>query len=69
MKPTEQLQRIIRDCGMSRAEIARKTGVAEAVLSNFKSGKRGITTDTIDKLAPVLGLTITGNPKPPHKGK
>jgi len=54
---------------MTRYELAQKSGVAEAVLSRFMAGKRGMTTDTLDRLAPVLGLRITANPKPPHKGK
>jgi transcriptional regulator with XRE-family HTH domain len=69
MNTTEQLQRIIRNCGMTRYELAQRSGVAQAVLSNFMSGNRGMTTDTLDKLAPVLGLRISAHPKPPHKGK
>ncbi len=69
MTTTEQLRRIIRTCGMSRYEISKRSGVAESVLSNFMSGGRGITTDTLDKLAPALGLTLTAKPKPPRKGK
>ncbi len=69
MSTTQQLQQIILQCGMTRYELAQKSGVAEAVLSRFMAGKRGMTTDTLDRQAPVLGLRITANPKPPHKGK
>ena len=69
MSTTQQLQQLILQCGMTRYELAQKSGVAEAVLSRFMAGKRGMTTDTLDRLAPVLGLRITANPKPPHKGK
>ena len=55
--PSEDLRRIIAACGLSRYEIARRTGVSEAALSKFMSG-RDIRTDTLDRLAPLLGLRL-----------
>ena len=55
--PSEDLRRIIAACGLSRSEIARRTGVSEAALSKFMSG-RDIRTDTLDRLAPLLGLRL-----------
>ena len=69
MRPSKQLQRIIKTCGMSRYEIAQRTGVSEAVLSRFVASDRAMNTDTLDKLGPLLGLQITSRPKPPRKGK
>jgi transcriptional regulator with XRE-family HTH domain len=69
MNTTEQLKRIIRNCGMTRYQLAQRSGVAQAVLSNFMTGKRGMTTDTLDKLTPVLGLKMSAHPKSPRKGK
>lgn len=69
MAVTEQLRRIIETCGISKYEIGKRSGVSESVLSNFMSGDRGITTDTIDKLTNVLGLKLTANPKVIQKGK
>lgn len=69
MSITRQLQRIIRQCGMSRYQLSQKSGVAEAVLSYFMAGNRGMTTDTLDKLAPALGLKISSHLKSPRKGK
>jgi transcriptional regulator with XRE-family HTH domain len=57
-KPSDQLRRIIAESGLSRYEIARRTGVDESALSRFMSGERGLTTDSIDRLAPALGLEL-----------
>lgn len=69
MSPSQQLQKIILKSGLSRYEICKRAGVQQSALSLFLSGKRGLTTETLDKLAPILGLTITAKPKPPRKGK
>jgi transcriptional regulator with XRE-family HTH domain len=54
---------------MSRYELAQRSGVSQAVLSRFLANSRGMTTDTLDKLAPVLGLKITAQPEIARKGK
>src|ERR1700683_3696504 len=56
----EPLRRAIAKSSVSRAEIARKSGVAESVLSRFLAGKQGITLETAGRLAEVLGLRLTG---------
>ena len=56
---SDQLRQIIADCGMSRYEISKQSGVPEAALSRFVNGKTGLTTDTLDRLAPTLGLELT----------
>ena len=55
----EQLRQAILKAPMSRYALARETGVAEAVLSNFVNRKRSITMDTAAKLARELGLELT----------
>jgi len=54
---------------MSRYELSKVSGVSQAVLSRFMASNRGMTTDTLDKLAPVLGLKITAQPKRSAKSK
>ena len=61
--PSEQLRRIIARSGMSRYEIAQRSGVSQAALSKLMSGLH-ITTETLDRLAPVLGLRIVAKKKP-----
>jgi plasmid maintenance system antidote protein VapI len=60
---TEQLRRAIRDCGMSRYALWKATGISQSLLSRFMSGQRGLTTDSVDKLVDVLGLTLTPRKK------
>jgi transcriptional regulator with XRE-family HTH domain len=55
---SDQLRQIIADCGMSRYEIAKRSGVPEAALSRFFNKKTGLSTDTLDRLAPALGLEL-----------
>ena len=55
---TEQLQRAIRDCGMSRYELWQRTGVAQEALSRFMATGYGLSLRSIDKLAPTLGLRL-----------
>jgi len=61
----EQLRQAILNAPISRAELARQTGVAEAVLSNFVNQKRSVTMTTAAKLAGVLGLEL----KPTKRAK
>ena len=64
---SDQLRRIIADSGMSRYEISKRSGVPEATLSRFFNRKTGLTTDTLDKLAPVLGIELVAK-RPKKKG-
>lgn len=56
---SDQLRQIIADSGLSRYEISKRSGVDEAALSRFANGKRGLTTETLDRLGPVLGLELS----------
>jgi plasmid maintenance system antidote protein VapI len=68
MKTTisEAIRAALEDSESSRYAIARECGVSESVLSRFVRGERGLTLDTVDRLAKVLGLTIVVN-KPKRK--
>jgi transcriptional regulator with XRE-family HTH domain len=43
--------------------IAKGAGVARSQLSRLLSGERGLSVDTIERLADYLGLRITIEPK------
>jgi len=49
----------IEGCGLSRYEIAQRSGVTEATLSRFVNGLTSLTLQNLDKLAPVIGLRVT----------
>lgn len=65
---SELLRQAIEQSGMSRYEIAQRSGVTEGALSFFVNGHRGLTTASIDRLAPVLGLRLIVK-APRSKGK
>ncbi|MFC1739707.1 helix-turn-helix domain-containing protein [Planctomycetota bacterium] len=60
-----QLWRAIRQAGISRYELSRKSGVDQAQLSYFMSGQRSLTLRSAEKIAGVLGLEL----KPKKKGR
>ena len=55
---TETVLDAIHRCGLTRAEIARRSGLSEGALSRFVHGQRDFKLSTIDKLADVVGLRI-----------
>jgi transcriptional regulator with XRE-family HTH domain len=64
VKPDEPITAVVRgaieNSDKSRYEIARLAGVSQAMLSLFVAGKRrGLSTTTLDRLAPVLGLSLS----------
>jgi plasmid maintenance system antidote protein VapI len=54
---SEQLRRIIA-AEPSCYDLASRVGVSRSILTRFLKGERGLTTDTIDRLAAVLRLRI-----------
>jgi transcriptional regulator with XRE-family HTH domain len=56
---SEQLRKIIEECGTSRYALCQQAGISEAVISRFLAGKQGITLATLDKLATALGLSLS----------
>ena len=67
---TEQLREAIAESGMTRYQIAKRTGVSEATWSRFFTGKRGLSMEALDSLGACLRLTIVSERKPSkRKGK
>jgi transcriptional regulator with XRE-family HTH domain len=52
------VRRAIKRSGLSRYQISEASGIGQASLSRFIHGECGLTTTSLDKLAPVLGLRI-----------
>ncbi|MGI5290367.1 helix-turn-helix domain-containing protein [Nonomuraea polychroma] len=67
-----QIQRLRRQRGMSQAELARRTGLSKATLSQLEAGMGNPTIDTLDAIAVALAvpltdlLTRTGDPGVVH---
>lgn len=55
---SEQLRDAIANSGETRYAISKATSVDQAVLAKFVNGKRGLSLETIDKLAKYLRLEL-----------
>lgn len=67
MSITDTLKKAIRASGMSVYQICKETGLDKGAMSRFIAGKRGLQTDSVDKLCTLLGLELT--PKEKAKGR
>ncbi len=54
---SDQLRDILVSRG-SAAAVARDAGVSASVVLRFLSGERGMTTDTLDRIADAVGLRL-----------
>jgi transcriptional regulator with XRE-family HTH domain len=68
-KLTDQLRQAIDDCGLTRYEIAKQTGIDESALAKFFNGHRGLSMEALNALGEFLQLTIHLGRKPDTKGK
>jgi transcriptional regulator with XRE-family HTH domain len=59
MKFSDQIRRAVQDAKLTRYAIHKRTGIDQGSLSRFVKGKANLSLDSIDKLADVLGLTVT----------
>ena len=55
---SEQVRLAIAGHGLSLNEVARRAGIQPSQVSRFMRGERGLTTESLDKLAEVLGLEL-----------
>jgi hypothetical protein len=61
---SDQLRRVILDCGQTRYAICKATGIGQDVLSRFIHGERGLSMEVLDTVGQYLGLRIVAdNPK------
>jgi transcriptional regulator with XRE-family HTH domain len=58
-KLSDQLRQAIADSGITRYRISKATGINEAALGKFFHGERGLSLESIDKLAEFLKLELT----------
>lgn len=61
---TEVLRYEITNSERSRYALAKESGVSESQISRFMSGERSLSLDAADKLAAVLGLSLSRTPQP-----
>jgi len=54
----DQVIRAIEESGITRYELAKRTGVSESALSRLVRGERSISVETLERLAEELGLEL-----------
>ena len=57
-KLLETIRAAIESADLQPAEIARRSGINKAALSRFIRGTAGLSVESLEKIAPVLGLQI-----------
>jgi transcriptional regulator with XRE-family HTH domain len=62
-KLTEAIAVAVKASDQTPYAISKGAGVARSQLSRLLSGERGLSVDTIERLADYLGLQITIEPK------
>jgi len=68
-KLTDQLRQLIDDSGLTRYQIAKKTGIDESALAKFYNGHRGLSMEGLNALGEYLELTIVMRRKPNVRGR
>ena len=58
----DTVRQAVRDHGEAPGRIARGAGIARSQLSRFLAGKRGLSVDSIERLAGYMNLSITVRP-------
>ena len=68
---TDQLRRIVENCGQTRYQISKATGISEPTLARLVSGERFVSPDALDALGEYLGLELRPvcKSKGGHKGE
>jgi len=62
----EQLRDARRQKGLTQAELARQAGCTQSALSMFESGQESaLATETLRKIAGLLGIALEESPIPP----
>ena len=65
---TDQLRQAIDDSGLTRYEIAKRTGIDHSALAKFYNGHRGLSMDALNALGECLELAIVSTKHPKTKG-
>lgn len=55
---SDEIRAAVENSGMSRYAICREIELNQGAMSRFMSGQGGISLDTIDRLAELLGLRV-----------
>ena len=65
----DQIRKAINESGQSRYAICKRMDFSESVMSKFMHGTSGLSLDTLDRLADVIGMSIVSNSKGTGRAK
>jgi len=68
-KLVDAIRRAILASDKTRYRIAKESGVTAGQLSRLVHGERGLSADSVERLADCLGLEIVIRPRRTRKGK
>ena len=66
---SDQIRAAVESCEKSRYRIAAETGIDAGALCHFVAGRRGLSMDSLDKLADCIGLRVATEDQPRKKGR
>jgi plasmid maintenance system antidote protein VapI len=66
---SDQLRDAVDASGMSRYAICKAIDLPESSMSRFMTGKGGVSMDTLDRLAGLLGLSVAARPRRSKGGR
>ena len=55
--------------GWTQARLAAEIGTTDSAISRIESGRHGVSTETLHRLANVLGITFSIGPDPSPEGE
>lgn len=58
---SDQLRKLIDECGLTRYRISQLTGIDQSTLSLFASGQRRLSLTAIDKLGELLDIELVAH--------
>lgn len=58
---SDELRQAVERSGLSRYAIWQQASIDQGSMSKFMAGERGLTLESIDKLAELLGLHIVAD--------
>jgi plasmid maintenance system antidote protein VapI len=64
---SDQIRDAVNASELSRYAICQEIDLPQSSMSRFMNGGGGITTDTLDRLAELLGLAVTTKTKRKRK--
>ena len=62
-KLSDQVRRAVKESGLTRYAICQETGIDQGAMSHFLAKHRGLSMDSLDRLADLLKLNLTRGTK------